>query len=263
VPVEWISVPRALEMEPLLTPRLTAAVLSESDRQVDPRLMVTALRKAFVEGGGTLLEHERVVRIESLETGMVCVLESSDQVVASQVILAAGAWSSRIEMPGGDKPPVRPVKGQMLELRMFPQLQINHVIRGRGTYLAPKRNGRLLVGSTSEEMGYDETVTAGGVYELLEKAWRLIPAIYDMPMTDSWAGLRPASPDHAPLIGFADDPRIMFATGHHRHGILLAPVPAVAVTDLLTTGKTATPIRVCDPARFGVKLGIPSGGRLL
>lgn len=261
VPVEWISVARAQDLEPLLTPRLTAAVLSESDRQVDPRLMVKALRKAFVEAGGTLLEYQRVVRIDPVDSGVRCLLESSDRVASDRVVLAAGAWSSRIDLSGAAPPAVRPVKGQMLELRMLPQLELTHVIRGRGTYLAPKRDGRLLVGSTSEEMGYDETVTAGGVYELLEKAWRLIPAIYDMPLTDSWAGLRPASPDHAPLIGFAEDPRIMLATGHHRHGILLAPVTAVAVTDLLLTGRTTMPVGVCDPARFGVKLNLSSGGR--
>ena len=99
------------------------------------------------------------------------------------------------------------------------------------------------------------------MYELLEKAWRLIPAIYDMPVTDSWAGLRPASPDHAPLIGFAEDPRILLATGHHRHGILLAPVTAVAAVDLLEKGETSMPIGVCDPARFGVGVGAGLGGK--
>jgi glycine oxidase len=257
VPVEWIAVSRALELEPLLTPRLTAAVLSESDRQVDPRLMVTALKKAFLAAGGFLIEHQRVVRVESAGSVMHCLMEAADAVESEHVVLAAGAWSSLVDVSEVQPPPVRPVKGQMLELRMLPQLEITHVIRGRATYLAPKQNGRLLVGSTSEEMGYDETVTAGGVYELLEKAWRLIPAIYDMPLTDSWAGLRPASPDHAPLIGFAEDPRIMFATGHHRHGILLAPVTAVAVADLLTKGNTSMPIAVCSPDRFGIDVGAP------
>ena len=250
VPVEWISVSRALELEPMLTPRLTAAVLSESDRQVDPRLMVTALRKAFLGEGGILMEQHRVSRIESTGSVMACIVDSSDPVLCDRVVLAAGPWSSMIEMEGVEAPPVRPVKGQMLELRMQPRLEIAHVIRGKGTYLAPKRNGRLLVGSTSEEMGFDETVTAGGLYELLEKAWRLIPGIYDMPVTDSWAGLRPASPDHAPLIGFADHPKILFATGHHRHGILLAPVTAAAAADLLLRGTTEMPIAVCDPLRF-------------
>jgi glycine oxidase len=143
----------------------------------------------------------------------------------------------------------------MLELRMLPDLEITHVIRGQGTYLAPKRNGRLLVGSTNEEMGFDETVTGGGVYELLEKAWRLIPGIYDMPLTDAWAGLRPASPDHAPIVGFGTHPDVLYATGHHRHGVLFAPVTAAAAVDLLLDGESSMPVKVCDPGRFSVAAG--------
>lgn len=259
VPVEWISIPHALELEPMLTPRLTAAVLSESDRQVDPRLMVTALRKAYLEAGGLLHEHRRVTRIEPGASEVTCEIDTMDPIVSGRVVLSAGPWSSLIEIEGVAPPPVRPVKGQMMELRMLPRLEVNHVIRGKATYLAPKSNGRLLVGSTSEEMGYDETVTAGGLYELLEKAWRLIPGVYEMPVTDSWAGLRPASPDHAPLIGFADNPRVMLATGHHRHGILFAPVTAAAVADLLTIGSTEMPIGVCDPSRFRREIEMQTG----
>lgn len=259
VAVEWMPVADAFEMEPLLTPRITAAVFAPSDAQVDPRLLVSALRTVFLAGGGTLIEHERVVGIESGGEGLTTRTESGRSVVSSKVVVAAGAWSSTLDL-GDEKPvPVRPVKGQMIELRMLPDLELNHVVRGRGIYLAPKRNQRLLVGATSEEMGFDETVTAGGLYELLEKAWRLIPAIYDMSVTDSWAGLRPATPDHAPLIGCVSDPRIIVATGHHRHGILLSPVTAAAVADLVLRGETAINIAACDPSRFRVGAGRKQG----
>ena len=99
-------------------------------------------------------------------------------------------------------------------------------------------------------MGFDTDVTAGGLYELLEKAWRLVPGIYEMPVTDSWAGLRPATPDHAPLIGFMDDPRLVLAAGHYRHGILLTPVTAVAVADAVVGGSFDNLMAPCNPLRF-------------
>ncbi len=124
------------------------------------------------------------------------------------------------------------------------------VVRASGTYLAPKLDGRLLVGSTSEEMGFDTQVTAGGMYGVLERAWRLVPGIYDMAVTDFWAGLRPASPDHAPLIGFGSDPRVLYATGHYRHGILLTPVTARAIRECIRDRRAPALIDVCDPVRF-------------
>ena len=146
--------------------------------------------------------------------------------------------------------PVRPVKGQMIELRMSDQCTLRSVVRSQGIYLAPKHSGRLLVGATSEEMGFDTEVTAGGLYELLEKAWRLVPGIYELGITDSWAGLRPASVDHDPIIGFSSDARVLYATGHFRHGIMLTPVTAQGILSCVTTGNAPPLLDVCSPARL-------------
>ncbi|MFV1980719.1 MAG: glycine oxidase ThiO [Rhodothermia bacterium] len=250
VPVQWISPAEAQSIEPLLTPRITAAVYSKADHQVDPIEMVRALREAFVRKGGELLELTAIRSLELDGANPVWNTESGEKVEAATVILAAGCWSGNIAgLPDGPAP-VRPVKGQMIELRMADPYTLQTVVRASGTYLAPKLDGRLLVGSTSEEMGYDTRVTAGGMYDILERAWRLVPGIYDMVVTDSWAGLRPASPDHAPIIGFGSDPRVLYATGHYRHGILLTPVTASSISACIRDRVAPELIGVCEPPRF-------------
>jgi glycine oxidase len=250
VDVEWISPLEALEIEPMLTPRISAAVYSRADHQVDSRQCARALREAFVNVGGSLAEHTVVHAIE-LDAERPRLITSEGVFEAAKIVLAAGAWTGRIPgLPIGDVP-VRPVKGQMLEVRMEEPYVVNTVVRGQGAYLAPKGSGRLLIGATSEEMGFDEEVTAGGLYELLEKAWRMVPGTYEMKVVDSWAGLRPASPDHAPIVGRAGDDRVMIATGHYRHGILLAPVTAEAVSRSILEGSELPEMfAVCDPTRF-------------
>lgn len=250
VAVEWISPQEAQELEPLLTPRLAAAVFSQADHQVDPRQVVRALVEAFARAGGELIEQTGVRKIELGGPNPILKTASGDAVEAETVILAAGAWSgSIVGLPEGSTP-VRPVKGQMMELRMADPYQLRTVIRGVGTYLAPKKSGRLLVGATSEEMGFDIEVTAGGLYDLLERAWRIVPGIYEMVVTDSWAGLRPGTPDHAPIIGFSQDRRVVYATGHYRHGILHAPLTANVVCQGLDDGRMPEFMQVCDPRRF-------------
>jgi len=117
-------------------------------------------------------------------------------------------------------------------------------------YLLPKNDGRLIVGATQEEMGFDLNPTAGPVMRLLERGWEAMPAIYDLPIDAIDVGLRPGSRDHEPLIGATDIDRLLYATGHHRHGILLAPVTAYAVCDLIREGKTWELLGPFDPSRF-------------
>jgi glycine oxidase len=181
------------------------------------------------------------------------VLDDGARVAARAVVLAAGAWVRGVEGLA-PLPPVRPVKGQALALRMAGPLTLRHVIRGPRAYLVPKADGRLVVGATSEELGFDERVTAGGLYRILEGAVELVPAVEELAFEAAWAGLRPAARDGAPLLGRAA-PGVFLAAGHYRHGVLLAPVTADEVAReveaaLAGTGETSPWLAPFSPGRF-------------
>jgi glycine oxidase len=249
--VAWLTGEEAREIEPFVAPRLSAAVYAPSDHQVDNRRLLRALRSAFQSEGGTLHEDTPIRAVVPDAERPAVVTEDGTRVGAQTVVVAAGVWSRELEGLTPDaQPPVRPVKGQMIQLRRKRPFDLQHVVRGPEAYLAPKSSGRIVVGATSEEMGFDTTVTAGGLYELLEGAWEVVPGILDLPVDDTWAGLRPASRDHAPLLGATAAPGIVMATGHYRHGVLLTPVTADEVADLVRTGETSSWIEPFAPTRF-------------
>ncbi len=249
--VEWLTGEEAREIEPFVAPGLSAAVHSPTDHQVDNRRLMKALRTAFEVEGGTLYEQTPIEAVVPDADRPAVRTADGERVGADRVVVAAGVWSRELEglLPDA-RPPVRPVKGQMLQLRRKRPFDLTHVIRGPEAYLAPKSNGRIVVGATSEEMGFDTTVTAGGLYDLLEGAWEVVPGIRDLPVDDTWAGLRPASRDHAPLLGPTAAPGIVMATGHYRHGILLTPVTAEEIARLIRTGETSEWLEPFSPARF-------------
>ncbi len=183
------------------------------------------------------------------------VLADGSKVSADMVVLAAGAWSRAIAGLAPElRPPVRPIKGQMLALRMDAAAPlISHVVWAPGVYLVPRRDGRLLVGATVEEKGFDTTLTAGGLLTLLEAAWRAVPAVEELPIDEMWVGHRPGSRDDAPILGPAPVEGLVYATGHHRNGILLTPVTADTIARLVLDG-------VVDPAirPFGIERFLPS-----
>ncbi|GAA1418094.1 hypothetical protein GCM10009601_13170 [Streptomyces thermospinosisporus] len=176
---------------------------------------------------------------------------------AGQVVLAAGSLSGRLAgVPEEVLPPVRPVKGQVLRLTMpdghgpFLSRTVRAVVRGSQVYLVPRESGELVIGATSEELGWDTTVTAGGVYELLRDAHELVPGITELPLTETRAGLRPGSPDNAPLLGPTDLEGLLLATGHYRNGVLLTPVTGDVMAHVLTTGELPEEARPFTPRRF-------------
>jgi glycine oxidase len=249
--VEWLTGEEAREIEPFVAPRLAAAIYAPSDHQVDNRRLVDALRTAFEAEGGTLREHTPVEAVVPDAERPAVVIEDGARIEASQVVVAAGVWSRDLDGLAPDaQPPVRPVKGQMIQLRMEVPFDLQHVVRGPDAYLAPKSNGRLVIGATSEEMGFDTDVTAGGLYDLLEGAWEVVPGIYDLPVDETWAGLRPATRDHAPILGQSAAPGVVMATGHYRHGILLTPVTAQEIARLVRTGETSDWLAPFSPTRF-------------
>jgi glycine oxidase len=253
LPVQWITAAEARWREPRLAGKLAGAVISPQDHQVDNRKLTLALRHAAEKAGALVKEHEPVQAISTRAdrvTGII--LADGTKVAAECVVLAAGAWSRSIKgIPSDLLPPVRPIKGQMLALaddRAAPL--IKHVVWGPGVYLVPRNDGRLLVGATVEEKGYDTAITAGGMLALLEAAWRLVPGIEELPIAETWVGHRPGSRDDAPILGVTSIEGLIYATGHHRNGILLAPITGDAITRLIIEDTIEESIRPFGIERF-------------
>jgi len=253
----WLSRAEALEHEPYLNPRLPGALLVEGDHQVENRILVAALKAAFARAGGVLHEEMGEVSVRTARGRVVGVTAggvagSGVDYPADTVIVAAGAWTPDVAgLPAADCPPVRPVKGQMLALQMNPAAPIlTHVLWTPKAYLVPRRDGRLLIGATTEERGFDTAITAGGMLSLLESAWRALPGVEELPIVESWVGFRPGSRDDAPILGETGTEGLILATGHHRNGILLTPATADAIAKLVLTGETDPSIAAFGLARF-------------
>jgi glycine oxidase len=257
LPLQWISAAETRRREPHLAGKLAGAVFSPEDHQVDNRKLAAALAVAAQAAGARIHEHQPVAAISSQGRRVDgVVLADGRQHAADTVVLAAGAWSRGIarsiaDMAPQSLPPVRPIKGQMLALRMDPAAPlVSHVIWGPGIYLVPRRDGRLIIGATVEEKGFDSTLTAGGLLTLLEAAWRAVPAIEELPIDEMWVGHRPGSRDDAPILGPAPLDGLIYATGHHRNGILLAPVTADTIARLVLDGTLDPAIRPFGIERF-------------
>jgi glycine oxidase len=256
LPLEWIGAAELRRREPHLGSTLAGAVYSPQDHQVDNRKLVTALRAAAERAGATIREHQSVLGIVIAgERAHGITLADGTEVAADAVVLAAGAWSRTIEgVAPALRPPVRPLKGQAIALQMDPAAPlIRHVCWAPGVYMVPRNDGRLILGATVEEKGFDPNLTAGGVLALLEAAWRAVPAVEELPIAEMWVGHRPGSRDDAPILGPSAVPGLIYATGHHRNGILLAPVTANFIASAVVDGIVAPAI-----APFGVDRFTPA-----
>jgi glycine oxidase len=257
LPLQWISAAETRRREPHLAGKLAGAVFSPQDHQVDNRKLALALAAAAKAAGAGIHEHQPVAAISSQGRRVDgIVLADGTKHAADVVVLAAGAWSRGIagsiaNLAPQSLPPVRPIKGQMLALRMDKAAPlISHVIWGPGIYLVPRLDGRLIIGATVEERGFDSTLTAGGLLTLLEAAWRAVPAIEELPIDEMWVGHRPGSRDDAPILGPGPLDGLVYATGHHRNGILLAPVTADSIARLVLDGTIEPAIRPFGIERF-------------
>jgi glycine oxidase len=234
---EWLPPRRCRALEPGLTPSFNGGVHAPEEGSIDPRALAAALlaalgaeeRVELLTGTGVeaaLLDGERIVGVRT---------EGGAELRAASVVLAAGAWSGQTGwLPAAGRPPVRPVKGQILELRSRDGAPpCRRIVASERIYLVPRPDGRLIAGATVEERGFDTAVTAGGVHELLREAYRLLPEVAEMELVEAAAGLRPGTPDNLPLVGPSGVDGLLWATGHYRNGILLAPLAANRLVEQL------------------------------
>ena len=250
--VERLKRKDARALEPALTPGLRAAWFVAGDHHIDNRALVEAVTEACKRSGVELVADTVAEVIVSRTRAMGVRLASGAVLDAGALVVAAGAWSGALPgIPDEYRPPVRPVKGQLLYLRGAADEQLlTHNVRGLDVYLVPRRDGRIVVGATVEERGFDMTVTAGAVYELLRDAFELVPGLSELELVECVAGLRPGSPDNAPMIGATGLDGLFVATGHYRNGILLTPLTAEAMAELLVSGTPPETIEPASPLRF-------------
>lgn len=258
---QWLTGRECRRLEPMLAPGVRGGLRVDGDHQTDPRRLARALLTACEREGVAFHRSEAVRLLLTGDRATGALLADGTRLAADRTVLAAGSLSGRLAgLPEEVVPPVRPVKGQVLRLRVpeaytkvngpFLARTVRAVVRGGHVYLVPRENGELVVGATTEELGWDTTVTAGGVYELLRDAHELVPGITELPLVETLAGLRPGSPDNAPLLGPTALPGLFAATGHHRNGVLLTPVTGDVMAEALTTGRLPEEARPFSPLRF-------------
>ena len=251
LPVRWLSGDEARELEPVLAGFVVAGVMCPMDHQVDNRKLVEAVKAAFLKAGGELHEYCEVEEVRLQSGRPPEVLAAGEEWRAKRLVLAAGSWSGLI--PGLQswlRPLVRPVKGQALALTMPSADFLTHMIKTPDVYIAPKSDGRLVVGATVEEMGFNRDITAGAIYELLRGAWRAVPSVYELPLQETWCGFRPGSRDNAPILGKTDVEGFYVATGHFRNGIINTPVTAKFMRELILDDSTPALRQPLSPSRL-------------
>jgi glycine oxidase len=258
-PVTRLLPSEARRLEPALAPTLRLALEIPDDHAIDPRALSAALVRAFTRAGGDLRTGTDVSALNISRDEVYGVrLDSGESLPAGQVVVAAGPWSGQIgAIPDHAQVPLRPVKGQILTLRdpNGPGM-VERVLRMQPGYLVPRGDGRYVLGASVEERGFDTTITAGAVFELLRDATELIPGISEWAIEELNAGSRPGTADNLPVIGPSPVlERLHWATGHHRHGILLTPVTAEATVAALAGREVPDVTAPAGPGRFNLLPG--------
>jgi glycine oxidase len=247
----------ARELEPALSPEISAALLVQRDHRVNNRLLAQALLGSAVAAGVKFRTANPVASLLTKQEYVTGVrLSSGEQIDAAHVVLAAGAWSGQIAgLPR--QVPVKPVKGQMFAVDSRTRageassVELGRVVYAPDCYIIPRDDGRILVGATIEDVGFRKGPTPRGIAVLMAAATQVVPGLADLPLVETWAGFRPDTPDHMPIIGHEPGLRgLLYATGHYRNGILLAPVTAHCIAELITHGRCDVDISAFGIARL-------------
>jgi len=251
--IEWLTGDEARRLEPCVSVEVRCGLRFPKDFQVENRRLVGALVRANEESGTHLVTGSSVTAIR-IKNERVCGVETSNGFVdTAVVVVAAGAWASSIESPDAKLPAVtiEPVRGQMLCFEALPQIA-RHVLYSSRGYLVPRRDGRLLAGSTAEHVGFEKRVTNEGVNAIKSMALEIVPGVAMLPLMDSWAGFRPRAQDGLPVIGSCEGiAGLFYATGHYRNGILLAPITGKVIADAIVDRVVPENLKAFSPDRFG------------
>jgi glycine oxidase len=246
--VQWLTCDEVRALEPCLSEDVRCALRFPNDFQVENRRLVEALMASNRKLGVRLIDHCAGTQVR-VTAGRVRGVETSPGFMSARcVVLAAGAWSSMLDRSGILH--VEPIRGQMLCFRSEPQIA-RHVIYGAQGYLIPRRDGRLLAGSTSEQAGFDKRVTREGVEAIKAMALEIAPQVAMLQLIDTWAGFRPRAQDDLPVLGMcAEIDGLCYATGHYRNGILLAPITGELIAEAIVSGRIPALIAPFSPERF-------------
>jgi glycine oxidase len=247
-------------LEPALAPTVRLAFHAPDEHAIDPRRLARALAAGCAQAGIELRERAEVAEL-LVEAGAVRGVrlagpDGGEVLAAEAVVVAAGAWSATLPgLPDEARVPVRPVKGQLLRLRDpdGPDLLTRNLrfdAGPRSGYIVPRGDGRYVLGATVEERAFDTSVTAGAIHDLVRDAAEVLPGVLELELEEALAGLRPGTPDNAPLIGAGRLEGLVWATGHYRNGILLAPLTADAIVSVLAGDGLPEEALAADPARF-------------
>ena len=245
---EAISAEDARELEPALSPEVEAAVLRPDEASVDNRALTQAVLNAARKSGAEIYPHREVQGVWREKERCAGLLLKDERISAKWTIIAAGSFSASIAGVGAYAP-VRPAKGQMVSLRRE-RVKIERVLWSDKIYLVPRNEGRILAGATVEYVGFDKKITAGALEKILSGAIELAPDLANARVEETWAGLRPDSPDHLPILGPTDIEGLLLATGHFRSGILLTPITARLIREWVTEQRVSLDWDRFTPLRF-------------
>jgi glycine oxidase len=259
---EWLTGRACRRLEPGLATAVRGGAQVPGEASVDPRHLVAALLGALDRRGAPVHSDAEVVGGNRAGGAWRLVTRAGREFEAGSVVLTAGCWSGQADwLPGQARLPVRPVKGEILTLRGPAEEPVcERIVAGERVYMVPRADGRLIVGATVEERGFDTTLTAGGVHELLREAYRLLPEIAELELVEASVGLRPGTPDNAPLIGPVAADGLLVATGHFRNGVLQAPLTAECVAALLAGDESPIDLTPFAPERFAPRRTAPTAG---
>jgi glycine oxidase len=248
----WVEGAELTALEPLAATGARGGLLITAHGFVGVPDLTAALAAAAMRARATFALETRVISIARADDGRLSVHTQNGESIADRVVVAAGSWSGRLQIAGVPAFDVKPVRGQLLHLAWPTEQPLRHVVWGSECYIVPWLNGRVLVGATVEDAGFDERATAAGVRDLLEAGCALVPHLWQASFAEVRVGLRPASPDGLPVIGPSTAvPGLVYATGHYRNGVLLAPLTAAMVRDLVLNGTADSALTPLSPSRFG------------
>ena len=248
--VEKLSAEAARLHEPCISAGVRAALRFPLDTQIENRRLISALATANEALGVRVLTGVSVDSLDIKRNRVTGVLTSRGFVACEKIVIAGGAWTSQVLNEALPNPHIEPVRGQMVSFEATPQIA-RHVIYSARGYVVPRRDGRLLAGSTTDHVGFDKRVTAAGVQSIVSSALEISTLIAALPLTSSWAGLRPRAADGLPVLGpCAEIAGVFYAAGHYRNGILLTPITGELLANAILDEEISPPLQIFSPDRF-------------